>query len=115
MGQSTSNNESSCISVRSCVPDTTGSMRQNPRGDWSVPMSSQQCNPKSFATPMSSARRMWLQAALLLTVVGFVVLGPSLRAQNTSGSSAGTPAVDPVVQQNMADWAAEGKGVVDDR
>ena len=71
-------------------------------------------NPKSVFTAMSSARRMCLKAALVLAVVGLAGLGSSLRAQNSSSPSAGTTAVDPLVQRNVEDWIAEGKGVPED-
>ena len=76
-------------------------------------MASLRCNPKNLYRFMSSPRRMCLPATLLLAV-GFVVLGPSLHAQNSSNPGAGTPAVDPVVQRNIDEWVLQGKGVPED-
>ena len=71
----------------------------------------------TFSTPLSSIRRMCLEATMCLAVVGFVGLG-SMSAQVAESpraeSSAASPAVDPMVQRNITDWAVRGKGVPDD-
>ena len=71
----------------------------------------------TVSTPLSSIRRMCVEATMCLAVVGFAGLGSmsaqvaeSPRAENPAAS----PAVDPMVQRNITDWAVQGKGVPDD-
>jgi hypothetical protein len=61
---------------------------------------------------MNSPRGMCLKLALfMMVVVGFSL---SMRAQNTSNQDVAKPAVDPVVQRNIGDWAIGQQGVPDD-
>ena len=70
-----------------------------------------QSRPSSSSTSTKSLRGMFHKRFAVLTLVGLVGFSVSMRAQGNSSQAGTGPLVDPVVQQNILDWAVQRRGL----